>query len=348
MTIPSRARNAGLEPDRMRELKEELAQRIAVLVGAEQKRVTEIPGLTVYRRTAPSPPCSMTYEPSLILTAQGLKRVDLGGKTFTYGSSHYLVTSVTLPVVARVVEASEHSPCLALSLKLQMPVVRELLSREEIEVAPSGGQDPAMAVGKVTVEFLDAFCRLMRVLDRPRDIAFLHGLIEREIIYRVLQEPEGARLRAIATAGDQSYRTAKAIAWIKENYAKPLRVEQLAEIAGMGVSTFHHHFRALTAMSPLQYQKQIRLQEARALMSMQGLDVGSAALAVGYESASQFTREYKRFFGQTPMRDIRNRNAANTAQREPLEAGSRAEYAWTVGASHSDEVIQMSAGPQRR
>jgi AraC-like DNA-binding protein len=255
----------------------------------------------------------MTYEPSLVLTAQGLKRVELNGKTFLYGSSHYLLTSVALPVVARVVEASEQSPCLALSLKLQMPVVRELLSREEIEAAPPGGQDPAMAVGKVTVELLDAFCRLMRLLDRPRDISFLHGLIEREIIFRVLREPEGARLRAIATAGDQSHRTAKAIAWIKENYAKPLRVEELAKLAGMGVSTFHHHFRALTAMSPLQYLKQIRLQEARALMSIQGLDVGSAALAVGYESASQFTREYKRFFGETPMRDIRRLRSANAA-----------------------------------
>jgi len=313
MMISSRARFGGEEPDQMQELKEELARRIAAHVGAEQKRATEVPGLTVYRRTAPSPPCSMTYEPSLVLTAQGLKRVELNGNTFLYGSSHYLLTSVALPVVARVVEASEQSPCLALSLKLQMPVVRELLGREEIEAAPPGGQDPAMAVGKVTVELLDAFCRLMRLLDRPRDISFLHGLIEREIIFRVLREPEGARLRAIATAGDQSYRTAKAIAWIKENYAKPLRVEELAEIAGMGVSTFHHHFRALTAMSPLQYLKQIRLQEARALMSIQGLDVGSAALAVGYESASQFTREYKRFFGETPMRDVRRLRSADAA-----------------------------------
>lgn len=348
MMIPSRARNAGLEPNRMEDLKEELAQRIAATIGAGQRRVTEIPGLTVYRRTAPSPPCSMTYEPSLILTAQGLKQVELGGKTFLYGSSHYLLTSVVLPVVARVVEASEQSPCLALSLKLQMPVVRDLLSREEIDAAPSGGQDPAMAVGKVTVELLEAFCRLMRLLDRPQEITFLHGLIEREIIFRVLREPEGARLRAIATAGDQSYRTAKAIAWIKQNFAKPLRVEELAEIAGMGVSTFHHHFRALTAMSPLQYQKQIRLQEARAFMSIQGLDVGSAALAVGYESASQFTREYKRFFGQTPRRDIRTLRAADAARLESVAAGSRGGGAWTASAGHADGVSRMSAGSRRQ
>lgn len=317
MTISSLARNLVL-PDRQQQLKDELARRIAAYVGTEQRRITYVPGLTVHRRTAPTPPCSMTYEPSLIVTAQGRKRVELGGKTFTYGASHYLLASVALPVMARVVEASEQAPCLALSLKLRMPLVRELLNREDLAVPPDAGKGPALAIGELTVELLDSFCRLLRLLDRPREIAFLHDLIEREIIFRVLEGPEGTRLRAIATLGDQSHRTAKAIAWIKENYAKPLRVEELAEMAGMGVSTLHHHFRALTAMSPLQYQKQIRLQEARARMSIEGLDVGSAALVVGYESASQFTREYKRYFGQTPMRDTRTLRAADAAQLEPL------------------------------
>ncbi|HEY3441593.1 MAG TPA: AraC family transcriptional regulator [Paludibaculum sp.] len=316
----SPVQNLSPLPDRLQQLKEELAHRIAAYIGSEQKRITEVPGLTVHQRTAPTPPCSMTYEPSLILTAQGRKRVEFGGKSFNYGTSHYLLASVALPVVARVVEASEQTPCLALSLKLQMPVVRELLGREEIAVAPHIGKGPALALGEVTVDLLDSFCRLMRRLDQPQDVAFLHGLIEREIIFRVLQGPEGVRLRAVATLGDQSYRTAKAIAWIKDNYAKPLRVEELADIAGMGISTLHHHFRALTAMSPLQYQKQIRLQEARTRMSIQGLDAGSAALEVGYESASQFTREYKRLFGQTPMRDSRTLRSADTTQLEPLGA----------------------------
>ena len=162
-----------------------------------------------------------------------------------------------------------------------------------------------MATGEATVEFLSACCRLMDLLDAPQDIPFLSDLIQREIIYRILRGPEGARLRAIATLGDQSHSTAKAIAWIKTNYARPLRVEDLAQIAGMGLSTLHHHFRALTAMSPLQYQKQIRLQAARARMLVDGLDAASAAFEVGYESASQFNREYSRFFGQPPMRDIR-------------------------------------------
>jgi transcriptional regulator GlxA family with amidase domain len=149
---------------------------------------------------------------------------------------------------------------------------------------------------------------------------FLSGLIQREIIYRILQAPAGARLRAIATLGDQSQRTAKAIAWIKANYSKPLRVEGLAEVASMGVSTLHHHFRALTAMSPLQYQKQMRLQAARGRMLMDGLDAASAAFEVGYESPSQFNREYSRFFGQPPMRDIRT-------LRSPLESVSNRHVA---------------------
>jgi AraC-like DNA-binding protein len=210
-----------------------------------------------------------------------------------------------LPIVSQIIEASEEAPCLAMSLKLEMPVVRELLNREEIQVAEAPSDSPAMATGEATVEFLSACCRLLDLLDTPQDIPFLSGLIQREIIYRMLRGPEGARLRAIATLGDQSNRTAKAIAWVRSNYAKPLRVEDLAQIAGMGVSTLHHHFRELTAMSPVQYQKQLRLQAARGRMLINGLDAASAAFEVGYESASQFNREYSRFFGQPPMRDIR-------------------------------------------
>ena len=159
--------------------------------------------------------------------------------------------------------------------------------------------------GVTTPDFLNACCRLLDLLDSPEDIPFLSGLIQREIIYRILRGPEGARLRAVATLGDQSHRTAKAVAWITANYAKPLHIEELAQVASMGVSTLHHHFRMLTAMSPLQYQKQLRLQSARSLMLNNGLDAASAAFEVGYESATQFNREYSRFFGQPPMRDVR-------------------------------------------
>ncbi len=296
---------ASPSPDRARALRVELARKISVFMGSAESRATDIPGLTLYRRIAPTAPSPVTYEPSLAVVAQGRKRVDLRQTTFFYDASRFLLTSLDLPVVSRVIEASEEAPYLCMLLKLEMPVVRELLSREEIH-APEGPSDsPAMAISETTAEMLDACCRLMDLLETPQDIPFLSGLVQREIIYRILRGSAGARLRAIATLGDQSNRTAKAIAWIRANYAKPARVEDLAAIAGMGVSTFHRHFQALTAMSPLQYQKQLRLQAARGRMLVDGLDVASAAFEVGYESASQFTREYSRFFGQPPMRDIR-------------------------------------------
>ncbi len=247
----------------------------------------------------------MTYEPGVTVIAQGRKRVELGRNIFIYDPSRFLLTSLDLPVVSRVIEASEEAPCLALALKFEMPVVRELLSQQEIQVAEAPPESPGMATGETTVEFLGACGRLMDLLDKPQDIPFLSGLIVREIVYRILRSAEGGRLRAIATLGEQSNRTARAIAWIRTNYAKPLRVEDLADIAGMGVSTLHHHFRVLTDMSPLQYQKQLRLQAARGRMLVDGLDAASAAFEVGYESASQFNREYSRFFGQPPMRDVR-------------------------------------------
>jgi AraC-like DNA-binding protein len=289
-------------------------------MGSGEKRVTDIPGLMLVRRTSKTAPCSMTYEPGVTVIAQGRKRVDLGRTTFIYDSSRFLLTSIDLPVISRVIEASEEVPCLAMWLKLEIPVVRELLSQEEIEVpeAPSGS--PGMATGETTVEFLSACCRLVELLNTPRDIPFLSGLIQREIIYRILRSAEGARLRAIATTGEQSHRTAKAIAWIRANYSRPLRVEDLAELAGMGISTLHHHFRELTAMSPLQYQKQLRLQSARGRMLMDGVDAASAAFEVGYESASQFNREYSGFFGQPPMRDIRTLRSPSAP---PLESVGR-------------------------
>jgi len=291
-------------PDRAHELKADLASKIARLIGSAEKMATAIPRVTLHRRTAPTAACPVTYEPSVIVIPQGRKQVQIGGEILTYDSSWHLLTSVDLPTFARVIEASEQAPCLAVTLKLDISIVREFLSREEFHMLDVPPDSPAISTGQVTAEFLSAWCRLLDLLSNPEDIPFLSGFIEREIVYRILRGPEGARLRGIATLGDQSHRTAKAVAWIKANYARPLRVEELAQLAGMAVSTLHHHFRALTAMSPLQYQKQIRLQAARARMLADDVDAATVAFEVGYESASQFNREYSRLFGHPPIRDV--------------------------------------------
>ena len=295
----------ALEPNPAPGLRAELARKIASLLGKEENWTTTIPGVSLHQRTSPTPPCRMTYYPGIIVVPQGRKQVNLGPTSFVYDESHFLVTAVDLPIVSWVAAATAEAPCLALSIKLDMSVVRELLSREETHFSETPSDTPAMSLGETTPEFLNACCRLLDLLENPQDIPFLSGLIQREIIYRVLRRPEGARLRAVATLGDQSHRTARAISWITANYAKALRVEELAQSAGMGVSTLHHHFKMLTSMSPLQYQKQLRLQSARSLMLNNGLDAASAAFEVGYESATQFNREYSRFFGQPPMRDTK-------------------------------------------
>jgi len=290
---------------RVTELQRELAFKIARFLGSSENLVTAVPKLTLHQRTVPTAPCPATYEPGVIVVAQGRKEVKFGSKTYIYDPSHYLLTSIDLPTVSRVVDASDAVPCLAFALKIDIAIVREFLGREEFHIGDAQPASAAMCTSKTTAEFLNACCRLVDLIDAPEDIPFLSGFIEREIIYRILRGPEGGRLRAIATVGHQNQRTAKAIAWIKANYSKPLRMEELAEVAGMAVSTLHHHFRALTTMSPLQYHKQLRLQAARARMLTDDVDAATVAFEVGYESASQFNREYSRFFGQPPIRDIK-------------------------------------------
>lgn len=295
------------------ELRAELARKIAAHIDVEGPLATVVPGLGLSRRTAPSECISAAYEPELIVFAQGEKRINVGGTTHHCDGSNYLLTSIDLPVVSQITKASKSEPFLALALKLEMPVVREILSQDEFLVAATASGTRGMAVGKTPVELLSACSRLLDLLDKPADIPFLGNLMQREIIYRVLRGPLGKHLRAIATLGEQSNRTAKAVAWLKANYAKPLRVDELASVAQMGVSTLHHHFRSLTAMSPLQYQKRLRLHVARVRMMTEGLDAASAAFEVGYESASQFNREYRRFFGDAPMRDVKARRLAVVA-----------------------------------
>ncbi len=292
------------------EARKELARRIADRTVAEGDALTDVPGLRLYRRSATTACTSAAYEPSLVVFLQGQKRINVGKSTYICDGSNFLLTSVDLPVVSQVISATEKEPLLGLILTLEMPAVREILSKQEFHLREESADARAMAVGVTSLELLDACSRLVGLIDSPQDIPILGNLIQREIIYRLLCSPQGKHLGAIATLGEQSHRTAKAVEWLRMNYAKPLRVEELAAMARMGVSTLHHQFRSLTAMSPLQYQKQLRLHVARERMLSEGLDAASAAFEVGYESASQFNREYSRFFGDPPMRDIKARRLA--------------------------------------
>jgi AraC-like DNA-binding protein len=297
------------------ETRAELARKIAARFNGEGLQPTSIAELALYRRNSPTACASATYEPSLIVFVQGQKRITFGTATLLCNESNFLLTSIDLPVVSQVVQATKSAPNLGILLRLDMPEVRRVLNEAEVTARNARPASRGMAIGITTVELLSACSRLIDLLDTPEDIPFLNRQVQREIIYRLLRSPQGNHLRDIAMLGEQTHRTAKAVAWLRANYAKPLRVEELAEMTQMGVSTLHHHFRTLTAMSPLQYQKKVRLHVARERMLVEDLDAATAAFEVGYESASQFSREYSRFFGQPPMRDIKAlRLAAPTIQ----------------------------------
>ena len=245
------------------EVRKQLASDIAAHAQSLGENPTAIPGLALYRLTTPTACLLTTYEPSVTVFAQGRKRINLGGIEYFCDGSSFLLSSIDVPVESQILEASEQVPLLSMFLRLDMPTVREVLSREDLPEPEISVQNRGVAVGETTVGLLGACARLIELLETPEDIPFLSHLIQREIVYRILRSPQGGRLRAIATAGNLSHRTARAIAWLRANYAKPLRMEELAAVARMGVSTLHHQFRGLTAMSPLQYQKQLRLQTAR-------------------------------------------------------------------------------------
>jgi AraC-like DNA-binding protein len=296
------------------ELRRALAERIKLLAEKPGEHPTAIPGLFLYHRTSPTPCFRASYEPGLSIFVQGRKRILLGGTEYLCDGSSFLLSSIDVPAQSQIIEASEKTPLLTIFLRLDMPAVREVLSRDDIPEAPPSTHRQGLVVGETTVGLLGAAMRMLELLDTPEDIPFLGPLAHREILYRILRTPQAERLRAIATSGDLGQRTARAISWLRANFAKPLHMEELASTARMGVSTLHHQFRALTAMSPLQYQKQLRLQTARQRMLMDGLDATTAAYEVGYESVSQFSREYSRFFGQPPIRDIKGLRDNNVSE----------------------------------
>lgn len=285
---------------------EALRKSIARWADKPDRIMTAIPGLSLFRRDEPTQPASAMYEPSICLTAQGAKRVHLGDDTYVYDPHHFLITSVDLPTVVQIINASRERPFLGLILKLDQREISQLMVDSNLPPPRPQQSSRGMATGEVTLPLLTAFQRLIDLLAEPKDIPILAPVIEREIFYRLLVGDQGVRLRQMASAGSQSQQIARAIQWLKGNFTQPLRIDDLAAQVNMSTSTFHHHFRAVTAMSPLQYQKWLRLNEARRLMLAEDQDATTAAFQVGYESPSQFSREYSRLFGAPPLRDITN------------------------------------------
>lgn len=296
--------NQAVENNELIILNGAMKQRIARFTDGGELHTTPIGGLSLIRRDAPSEPLSNVYVPSICMVFQGCKRVTLGDDTFVYNAERYLITSVNLPTVVQILDVSPQKPYLGLKLLLDMREISEMMLDSSLPAPGETSPRRGMATGKVTLPLLNAFLRLVDLLDVPEDIPILAPTIKREITYRLLVGDQGTRLRQIATAGSQSQQIATAVNWLNNNYAEPLKINDLARLAGMSTSTFHHHFRLMTALSPLQYQKHLRLQEARRLMLMERADAASASYQVGYESASQFSREYSRLFGAPPLRDI--------------------------------------------
>jgi AraC-like DNA-binding protein len=283
----------------------ELAGLIERSTGKDGLHATAIPALQFSRLSAPmSLPMRGVQEAALCLIVQGAKRAMLADEVYEYDASRFVVASVDLPVTGQVTSASPEAPYLCLILKLSPGTIAELVTEAETANAPLPPPSRGLCLQPSSVEMLDAAIRLVKLLDAPHDIPLLAPLIEREILYRVLCSPQGAMLRHIGIADSQGQRVAKAIHWLRQHYAKPLRIDHIAREVHMSASALHHHFKAVTAMSPLQYQKQLRLQEARRLMLSEVLDAASAGHRVGYESPSQFSREYSRMFGAPPLRDV--------------------------------------------
>nr|WP_231934116.1 AraC family transcriptional regulator [Bordetella bronchialis] len=283
----------------------ELVWRLASLTGTlEGSMPTAIPGLHLHRLTCTSGPHHALQLPIFGVIAQGSKRLLVGDEVYDYDPLHYLVSSVDLPVSGKVTVGSPTEPYLGLRLDLDVEAIDDLI--HEVDPPSVPAEVPrGLYVNRLGDTLLDGVLRLLRLLDSPVDIPVLAPMVKREIFYRLLMNGQGAVLRQLVQKDSHTQRIARAIRLLREHYVRPLRVEELARHAHMSPSSFHHHFKAVTAMSPLQFQKQLRLQEARRLMFTSDADVAVVAHQVGYESPSQFSREYSRLFGSAPLRDKR-------------------------------------------
>lgn len=267
---------------------------------------TAIKELSLFRRNTPTEPCPCLVEPSIVLVAGGAKQLLIGDQVYAYNADHFLITSLNHPASSQILEASPEHPCMGLVLKLNVSVMTELMAQTQLHPPREREPEQSAVIGSVSSCFLQPFYRLLSLLDEPNAIEVMAPLIEREIHFRLLQSDIAPRLLQIITAGSQSQRISRAIDWIKAHYNEPLRVEDLAAHVQMSSSSLHHYFRKLTAKSPLQYQKWLRLNEAKRLMVNQNYEAAQAAYKVGYESPSQFSREYSRLFGASPKRDVQS------------------------------------------
>jgi AraC-like DNA-binding protein len=307
---------AEREAELMQANREELVERIARAM-REDGTAQPLKGLHLYRYSLPMELGHGMAEPSVCVIAQGSKEVLLGESRYRYDPSQYLLATVELPTIRRILQASKERPYLSLRLELAPTLVGSVMV-EAGHASPPGHADVrAIAVSPLDVNLLDAFVRLVRLLDSPAEARVLMPLITREIIYRLLMGEQGSRLRHLAILGGYTPHIARAVDRLRRDFDQPLRIEQIARELGMSVSGLHHHFKAVTAMSPLQFQKRLRLQEARRLMLGEDLDAASAAYRVGYHDASHFNREYKSLFGVPPMRDVQR------LREEALESAGR-------------------------
>lgn len=262
---------------------------------------TALDGVTLLRRDAPTEPGPCFYEAALTLVAQGVKTISMGARTIVYDQAHALLTAVDVPVLSRVARASRQAPFLAISLRLDMQMAADMLA--QTEAPPQDRQSvPALSVEPISMPLLEAMVRLVHLLDTPQDIPVLQPLYAQETLYRLLCSPHREALQRMASADGRLRRVGRAIDWLKRHYAEPCRIEALAQNVGMSVSALHHHFKAATAQSPLQFQKCLRLQHAKRLIAT-GNDIAEACYAVGYQSPSHFSRDYRRWFGAAPSRD---------------------------------------------
>ena len=295
-----------------------LAEIVERFTGRDGTHPTAIPSVTLYRRSHPTEPVYGVDRPAFCIVAQGSKDVMFGETMYRYDPDHYLVVSVDLPTIVKVVDASPRTPYLGLHIDIDPALVGEIIM--ESSLAVSGGQafKPGLFVSPFTSDLREAVLRLLRLLENPRDIRVLEPLIKREIIYRLLTDDKARILRQIAMTNSQAQSILRAIGWLKENYAQPLHIDEMARELHISPSSLHHVFKSITSISPLQYQKRLRLQEARRLMIGEGLDATNAGLRVGYGSPSQFSREYHRLYGVPPLSDIARLRKGNSSTDNPF------------------------------